>query len=290
MWIVQCFLLVVEGSASHEKEAIRGFILHQSNPPCRDVDTNKLIPCTLTGQEDYQRILSVNSANPSSPELKIECKDGLNNMTCLPLSLTPVMYLCACSAEKGDLNTGIEWNYTWEEITESGLVIKRSLCDAQSGWCLDGMFKKNLVYLVKHYAPLDSQITVSSELSVGYAKNKVRLGYDGAKCAWVKDNDDVAPWVKFDLLQSRVATGVKIGKRCDDTFGEQYVTSFHFSTSDDDVTWSVIFADVNVEDLYDGDIATWWFKNELSARYWKIEPVTWVSQYPAMQADIIGYI
>ena len=290
MWIVLCFVLVVEGSASHEKEAIRGFILHQSNPPCRDVDTNKLIPCTLTGQEDYQRIMSVNSANPSSlGQLKIGCKDGLSNMTCMPLSLTPVRYFCACSAEKNDLNTGIGWNDTWEEITESGLVIKRSLCDAQSGWCLDGMFKKNLVYLVKHYAPLDSQITVSSAWNSDHEEDKVRLEYNGEYCAWLKASNDVAPWVKFDLLQSRVATGVKMGKRCDDAYGEQYVTSFHFSTSADDVIWSVIFADVNVEALYDGDIATWWFDNEISARYWKIEPITWMS-HPSMQADIIGYI
>ena len=130
IWILLCFVHVVEGSANHENEAIRGFILHQSNPPCRDVDTNKLIPCTLTGQEDYQRIMSVNSTNPCFLELNFGCKDGLNNMTCLPLSLTPVRYFCACSAEKGDLNTGIEWSDTWEE--ESGLVIKRSLCDTQS--------------------------------------------------------------------------------------------------------------------------------------------------------------
>ena len=151
------------------------------------------------------------------------------------------------------------------------------------------MFKKNLVYLVKHYAPLDSQITVSSVYSLDLVEEKVRLEYDGEYCAWLKDVNDVAPWVKFDLLQSRVATGVKIGKRCDDKNDEQYVTSFHLSTSSDDVTWSVIFADVDVEDLYDGDIATWWFDNEISARYWRIEPVTWVS-HPALQADIIGYI
>ena len=289
MWIVLCLMFVVEGSTNHKKEAIRGFILHQSNPPCRDVNKNKLIPCTLTGQEDYQRIMSANSPNPSSPELKIGCKDGLNNMTCLPLSLEPVEYICACSSKKGDLNTGIGWNDIWEEITQSGLVIKRSLCDAQSAWCLDGMFKTNLVYLVKQYAPLDSQITVSSVFSWAHEEEKVRLEYNGEYCAWLKAANDVAPWVKFDLLHSRVATGVKIGKRCDDAHGEQYVTSFHLATSADDVTWSVIFADVDVEDLYDGDIATWWFDNEITARYWRIEPITWMN-HASMQADIIGYI
>ena len=62
---------------SHQREAMRGFTLHQSNPPCRDVNINVFIICTLTGQEDYVRFMSVNSANLSPPgQLKIGCKDG----------------------------------------------------------------------------------------------------------------------------------------------------------------------------------------------------------------------
>ena len=269
---------------------MRGFILHQSNPPCHDVDTNKeLKPCTLTSQDDYNKLMSVNSANPSPPgQLKISCKDGTNNMTCLPVSLKPIKHICACNAEKGDLDTGIGWNDNWEEITASGLaIIKRSVCDTQDSWCLDGMFrmfKKNLVYLVKLYAPLDSQITVSSVFSWGYVKEKVRLDYNGRYCAWVKHTTDTSPWVKFDFLQKRVAVGVKIGKRCDAT--NQYVTSFHVSTSTDDVTWAYIGTDVQA--VYEGIIATWWFDMEISARYWRIEPVTFIL-YGSMQADFIGY-
>ena len=141
------------------------------------------------------------------------CRDGTNTMTCLPLSLKPVEYMCVCSAEKGNLNTGIRWDDNWEEITECRVpVLKRSLCDAQSGWCLGGMFWKNLVYLVKTYAPLDSQITVSSEYTTDFAARKARLEYNGDVCAWRKATDDNNPWIKFDLLKSRVAIGVNIGK------------------------------------------------------------------------------
>ena len=127
MWRVLYSILMVEGSVNYKKEAMRGFILHQPNPPCRDVDTSKLIPCTVTGQDDYERLVSVNSANPSPPgQLKINCKGGSNNMTCLPLSLMPVRYFCACVSEKSDLNTGIGWNDTWEETTGPELTIKRS--------------------------------------------------------------------------------------------------------------------------------------------------------------------
>ena len=77
-------------------------------------------------------------------------------MTCLPVSLKPIEHICACNAEKGDLDTGIVWNDNWEEITESRLaIIKRSLCEAQAGWCEGGMFKKSLVYLVKRYEQPD---------------------------------------------------------------------------------------------------------------------------------------
>ena len=133
---------------SHQREVMRGFILHQSNPPCRDVDTNReLKPCTLTNQKDYNKLMSENSHHPA-PEgkMKLSCKDSLTNMTCLPLSLAPISYMCACDSEKGDLNTGIKWNDDWEKVTESGSVMKRSVCNTQADWCMDGMFKKNLLY------------------------------------------------------------------------------------------------------------------------------------------------
>ena len=287
---VMFLIVVVEGIVSNKMEAMRGFILHQSNPPCRDVETNKLMPCTLTGQEDYQKLMSVNSANPSAPgQLKIGCKDGSNNMTCLPLSLIPVRYYCACASEKGDLNTEIEWNNinvsVWEVITESGLAIKRSLCDVQAGWCLDGMFTKNLAYFVELYAPLDSQITVSSTRDWQYSVNKIRFTYTGSICGWIKGRNDQSPWLKFDFLQDRVAIGVKIGKQCD--IQHYYVKSFHVSSSVDDLAWSAVGVDEQA--LYVGTICHWWFDREISARYWFIQPLEF-SGFPSMQADVIGYI
>ena len=137
------------------------------------------------------------------------------------------------------------------------------------------------------YAPLDSQITVSSVYDGAYEAEKVRLDYNGEYCAWVKADTDSSPWVKFDFLQNRVAVDVRIGKRCDSVDDEQYVTSFHVSSSAEAVTWSNIGTDVQA--VYEGIIATWWFDMEVSASYWRIEPVTYVL-HSSMQADIIGYI
>ena len=94
-------------------------------------------------------------------------------MTCLPLSLEPVRYFCACDSEKGNLNTGIAWADTWDYF---GTVSSRKLCDSQDGWCLDGMFRKNREgYLVENYALLYSQIIVSSVYSSTYPKESIRV-------------------------------------------------------------------------------------------------------------------
>ena len=53
IWRVLCLIIVVEGSVVHKEEAMTDFIFHQSNPPCRDLNTTKeLRPCTVTNQED----------------------------------------------------------------------------------------------------------------------------------------------------------------------------------------------------------------------------------------------
>ena len=187
---------------SHKEEALTDFIIHQSYPPCRDMDrTKELRPCTVTNQKDYTNLRSGNSECVApSGHMMPSCRDGTNTMTCLLLSMKPVEYMCVCSAEKGNLNTGIRWDDNWEEITECRVpVLKRSLCDTQAGWCLGGMFCKNLVYLVKTYAPLDSQITASSEYTTDFTAKKARLEYNGDVCAWGQATDDKKPWLKFDL-------------------------------------------------------------------------------------------
>ena len=291
VWAAIYFLFVAEGNVIPDDEAMTGFILHQSNPPCRDVDTNKeLKPCTLSSLEDYQGLRYGDSSCPAALG-QTGCKDGSYNMTCMPLSLQ-VEYLCACAEVKSEFNSIIAWNDTWEEISGEELSFKRGLCDSQAGWCMDGMFKVNLTYLIKMYAPLDTQITASSVFTSGLREEKVRLyQIDGAGCGWVKASTDKSPWIMFDFLQIRVAVGVVIGKRCD--LPLQYVKSFHVSTTDDGVTWSYIGNGVGtavpVQAQYDGLIFTWWFGREVAARYWRIEPVTWNGMHAAMQAEFLGY-
>ena len=185
---------------------------------------------------------------------------------------------------------GIAWSDTWEEISGEELSFKRALCDSQAGLCMDGMFKMNLTYLIKMYAPQDDQITASSLYSIYVGKENVRLYkiYDDG-CGWIKASSDQSPWIMFDFLQIRVAVGVVISRECYPIYG---VTSFRVSTKDEGSTWSYIDTDVgaDVQAQYDGHshIFIWWFGKEVAARYWRIEPVTWLT-FAVMQTEFLGY-
>ena len=283
VWAAVYFLFLAEGNVIPDDEAMTGFILHQNNTPCHEVDKNKeLKPCTLSSLEDYQALRYGDSSCPAR-QGQTGCKDGSYTMTCMPVSMEPVEYLCACADVKGDLNTGIAWDDTWTDITSSGVSYKRGLCDAEAAWCLDGMFKINLAYLIELYAPLDEQITASSEFDAFFGSRNVRRIYLEANngCGWVPSVDDIAPWIKFDFKMSRAAVGVLIVKSCWDEAG------LDLTSSADDVTWS--YVGTVVDAVYDGVLATWWFDKEVSARYWKIEPVR-VLATPSIVVEIIGYI
>ena len=249
------------------------FILHQSHPPCHDVDTRKeLVPCTINNPEDYDSLM------------KPGCSSGSMNMTCLPLALSPREYFCARDSTKEQMSTSIKWSEKWQEITETVVAMKRELCSSETGWCLDGMFKMNYVYLVEHHVLLDSQITVSSTHSNAHQKGNVKIA-DLQYCAWMAHGDDGVPWVKFDLLQTYIVAGVLIRQKCDLNSGHQYVTIFDISCSNDDVTW--VYIDTNIHPLYRDTYYTWWFSKEITARFWKVEILDFVKR-AAMQADIIG--
>ena len=209
-------------------------------------------------------------------------------MTCLPLSISPNTFFCGCSSAKRVLNTAIKWSAEWKEASQSVVAIKRTLCNTESGWCLNGMFKKNLAYLLQHYAPLDSQIEVSAKWGTNYVNSMVRLHYAEVACAWVPHADDlISPWVKFDMIQTYIGIGLLLRKRCDVVNGQQYMQTFHASSSTDEGTWDYIGRDVQT--VYQNISFTWWFGRNVTGRFWKIEPMTY-TKLPAMQTDFIGYI
>ena len=140
---------------------------------------------------------------------------------------------------------------------------------------------------MENYALLDSQIIVSSVYSATYPKESIGLIDLSDKCGWLKADSDSSPWVKFDLLRSYTAVGLLVRKRCDQGDGDHHVKTFSLSTSDDDVIWSYVGTDVQT--VYEGLLSTWRFGRDVSARYWKIEPLTY-NLRPYLQADIIGYL
>ena len=284
IYLLTFVILRIEGAVPFEKEAMTGYILHQSYPKCHDVNMDKeLLPCSISATGKGSRMTSIESNLQAS-----HCTpcNGSMNMRCLPVSLLPERYACNCVSDRGEIETAIKWSDAWEEISQPYTAIKLSLCDTQAGWCLDGMFKKHLVHLVNHTV-LDSQITVSSVRNLHYLKEKIRIQDLETYCAWIKADNDQSPWVKFDLLRSYRVAGVVIRMRCDFTYGELFVETFHLSTSHDDVIWFYIGTDIEAE--YKGITFTFWLDSDVSARYWRIEPINY-RKFPAMQADLLGYI
>ena len=270
-------------------EAFTDYLLHQSYTACHEIDTAKeLLPCSINSPEEYQRLLSVSDSLHTDPGYPVSsCPDTSVNMTCLPLSLSPDTHFCGCNSAKGVLNTAIKWSDEWEEESGPVAAIKRTLCNTESGWCLNGMLRRGLGYLLQHYAPLDTQIEVSSKFHNGYNTGMVRLHYVAYGCAFITSQDDLTPWVKIDLIQTYVGTGLLLRKRCDFVNGQQYVRTFHASSSMDGITWDYI--DRDVQAVYRNISFTWWFGRHVTGRFWKFEPITFNRQ-PALQIDLIGYI
>ena len=141
--------------------------------------------------------------------------------------------------------------------------------------------KKLLAYLNIE----DDLITSSSVLGVNHEAHRVILNhYFDRACAWAAGNADPAPWVRFDMGQEVTVWGVVAKPRCD--YPSQQVSSLQVFKSDDGVNWctasGVITTDYSVDDT-----STTWFNEAWTARYWRIDPVTWLN-HPSMKADLIG--
>ena len=270
-------------------EAFKDYLLHQSYTACHEVDTVKeQLPCSINSHEEHKRLLDLSDSLQRDSGYHVpSCLDASVNMTCLPLSISPDTYSCACNSAKRVLNTAIKWSDEWEEASEPVTAIKRTLCNTESGWCLDGMFKRGLGYLMQRYAPLDTQIEVSSKYTNTYSITKVRLHYVDYACAFTLSDDDLAMWVQIDLIQAYVATGLLLRKRCDFVHGQQYVITFHVSSSMDGASWDYI--DRDVQAVYQNISFTWWFGGGVTGRFWKLEPITY-RKHASLQMDLIGYI
>ena len=145
----------------------------------------------------------------------------------------------------------------------------------------------DLAYLVSDMNIRDASITASSERNTTHAAKRVRINrYDDDESAWAPAAIDHAPWVQFDMEQDVTVWGIVMKPRCDDPHTDQRVTLVKVARSDYGVQWqdtsNIISADYSVY-----EISTSWLDEATTARYWRIEVVTWHAEL-FMKADLIG--
>ncbi|XP_072174491.1 lactadherin-like [Diadema setosum] len=110
--------------------------------------------------------------------------------------------------------------------------------------------------------------------------------------SWIPSEDDQDRWLKIDLGEVFMVTGVITQGR---TSFEQWATSIHISTSLNDIDW--IFA---IDPLsngpkvypanYDRDThVTSLLPNPLRARYVRIHPITFMN-HASMRVEVLGRV
>ena len=293
-------LLIVSGIIStcygavhitQAKEALGSKILHEYNLPCKDLASNDYLPCSVSSEGGYLhavtgRQVMVDATSPANPvQLIPRCSDGSMVMTCVPLQMSPRRYFCGCNSKITSYNDQIKWDAEWGNMDPPEIGLKRSLY-LNNSWSF--FFKRpGLTYLLMSTFQSDSQINASSYYDHTFSPKFVRLDKTGGYCAWMKKISDSAAWISIDLLQPYKGLGLVVRQRCGNYLNTQYMATAHVSVSDDGITYAYVVQDIEL--TYTDTSSTYWFPQAVTARYWKIHPVTWVFQ-SSFKADIIGFI
>ena len=263
-----------------------GRVLHQQWPPCHELKAGYYHPCSVSSPEELQQTLSTSVF--TSKNSKPSCFNStFSNMTCARLVRHEKQYICMPSSGAGPLDPQINWEDEWTVMESPDVGLKRSICHSQSSWCLDWDIRLDLGYLVWEKVKDLSRTILSSQYNINYDAAKIRLNVwnSGALCGWRANDSDTSPWVLFDMKSPYTGVGVLIRKKCSDF--TQYVRTLHVLASDDNATFS--YAAENLEPVYQGMSSTTWFVSPVTARYWKIEVLTW-NNAAIMKVDIIGYV
>eukprot|EP00057_Strongylocentrotus_purpuratus_P012008 XP_011666482.1 PREDICTED: lactadherin-like [Strongylocentrotus purpuratus] len=145
----------------------------------------------------------------------------------------------------------------------------------------------------------DSSLTSSSIFGPGHEAYRGRLNEVPSRSslgtwvsagAWVAATADNIKWIKVDLGEDTLVTGVIIQGRIG---YDQMVTSFQISYSRDNINWTFALEDqCGVRKTYAGnfDAATYvtiLFPEPVTARYVRFHPLTLLS-YASMRFEVLG--
>ena len=92
--------------------------------------------------------------------------------------------------------------------------------------------------------------------------------------------------MQFDMEQEVTVWGVAVKPRCDEPHNHEGVISLRVVRSHDEIKWHDA-SDVIHANYVLNHTSNSWFEEAASARYWRIQVLTWQSR-PSMKADLIG--
>nr|XP_054772426.1 lactadherin-like [Lytechinus pictus] len=141
----------------------------------------------------------------------------------------------------------------------------------------------------------DSSFTSSSVWGLGHEPYRGRLNkpeFSGSVGAWVAVNADSNKWVKVELNNETLVTGVISQGRANEVSG-QMVTSLHISYSRDNTNWIFALEDqCGVRKTYAGNFdansyVTILFPHPVTARFVRFHPVT-MQHHASMILEVLG--
>ena len=281
------------------RKAMETVVLPGVYPSCSSVNfKSEYFTCQIKDLPDDKHIMCFYREECIQKEQSrvISCPDGSIQKTCTKVSGEDE-YLCECqSAPKAFYQGGEQFHWTsdWDPTIpniENGNIFYRRLChDAGSEVQCVAEEKIHLYYLVEHHDISDNAITASSYLLNNdvYAPKRVRLGsYTSFCCGWAAYvSIDPTPWVQFDMGVAVTVWGLLLKKRCDPPHDQQKVLSYDVTFSHDGDAWMTAAENV-VAPYPDGSTSVAWLQYPISARYWRIHPVTWLN-HPSVKVDLIG--
>ncbi|KAJ8027246.1 Discoidin-1 subunit A [Holothuria leucospilota] len=102
---------------------------------------------------------------------------------------------------------------------------------------------------------------------------------------WAAKTNNANQWIQVGFDSSRRVTGVLLQGRGGPTTGDQWVTSFRVLFSDDE---KVFYSTPVIEGTFDRDtVAHRYFDHPITARYFRINPVTWHGHI-TLRFDLLG--
>ena len=124
----------------------------------------------------------------------------------------------------------------------------------------------------------DSSYTASTVYG-GWAAETFKID---ASLGWRPEPFDVNPWIQVDLLNTYTIVGFYLQSN--------YLITFNIKASVNGSLYEYIEKNIVAEPLGNALQTTYWFANAAYGRYWRIEPLTHISDTPMVKGDFFGFI